>query len=256
MGINIVIFANHALRASIVAMRETLAEMKRTDRIGAVHKKVATLDGVFRLVGQPSMEENEKRFVKNFKKGPSAVIVAAGFEKNIWPLNSERPKALLEINGKSILERQRDLLHKSGIERVAVVTGYKREKIKLPSLTLYHNPKYQSTHILHSLFCAEAQMQDKFLFLYGDVLFEDFVLEKLLKTKNDITLVVKRKSASDGAGKPERDWALVGRRSDQASEEILKIGHHLKSSEVNAEFIGLALFSKRGAQNLQHLAIT
>jgi phosphoenolpyruvate phosphomutase len=250
IGIPIVIFANQALRASVVAMKETLSEMKRLDRIGPVDKKVAPLSEIFRLVGQPMMEENEKRFVKNFKKAPSAVIVAAGFEENLWPLNSERPKAMLEIRGKSILERQRDLLRRAGIERIAVVTGYKREKVSLPQVQIYPNANYRTTGSLHSLFCAEEEARGKFVFLYGDVLFEEHVLEKLLKSKADVTLAVKRPLGSDGS-KPERD--LVVLRGPAGQEEIAAIGHQLGHSEANGEFMGLALFSKRGAQSLREI---
>ena len=255
MGIKIVIFANQALRASVTAMKETLKEIRRADTTATVNKKIAPLDEVFRLVGQPSLEENEKRFVKNYKKSPTAVIVAAGFEKNFWPLNSDKPKAMLEINGKSLLERQVELLEKSGISRIAVVTGYKHEKINLPSIVTYHNPLYRQTHILHSLFSAEAEMQDKFLFLYGDVLFEDYVLERLLKSKHDISLAVKRVNPEgilrkNGFSKLERDWVKLGpgEKNDASSREVLEAGHHLASDDIGGEFIGLALFSKRGAK--------
>lgn len=252
MGIKIVIFANQALRASVAAMQDTLKKIRSADTTSTVNDKIVPLSEVFRLVGQPNLEENEKKFVKNYKKGPSAVIVAAGFEKNFWPLNADKPKAMLEIKGKTILERQVELLGHCGVGRIAVVTGYKHEKIRVDGIATYHNPAYQKTHILRSLFSAETEMNDKFLFLYGDVLFEDFVLEKLLKSKHDVTLAVRPVSAGrelhkNGFYKPERDWVMV----EPASGQVKSIGHHLNLDDVNAEFLGLALFSKRGAQSLR-----
>lgn len=255
IGVPIVIFANQALRASVAAMKETLRDMRLADSAAAVGKKIVPLDEVFRLVGQPHLEANEEKYVKNYKKAPTAVIVAAGFEKNFWPLNSNKPKVMLEINGKSLLERQVELLEKSGITRIAVVTGYKHEKINLPSIVTYHNPLYRQTHILYSLFSAEAEMQDKFLFLYGDVLFEDYVLERLLKSKHDISLAVQRVNPrgifqKKGFSKLERDWVKIafGEKNDSTSREVLGVGHHLAVDDIGGEFIGLALFSKRGAK--------
>ena len=255
MGIGVVIFANQALRASISAMKATLGEIRHKDTVGTVNKKIAPLDEVFRLVGQPVLEENEAKFVKNYKRLPSAIITNAGFERNFWPLNSDKPKAMLEINGKSILERQVDVLKRSGIERIAVVTGYKREKIALPSILTYHNPDFRDTHILHSLFRAESEMHHKFIFLYGDVLFEDFVVEKLLKSKADINLAVRRLPRVNGASsehsKPERDWVVTSSGTNghgPDSEAVLGVGHHLTAERANSEFIGLASFSKRGAR--------
>ena len=252
MGIKIVIFANQALRASVAAMKVVLKQIRRTDTTATVNGTLVGLDEIFRLVGQPVLEENEKKFVKNYKKGPAAVIVAAGFEKNFWPLNADKPKAMIEIKGKTLLERQVDLLHKCGVTRIAVVTGYKHEKVRLETIVTYHNPAYQKTHIVRSLFSAEPELQDKFIFLYGDVLFEDFVLEKLLKSKHDISLAVRPVSAGrelqkNGFSKPERDWVTT----EAGSSTTRAVGHHLCLDDVNGEFLGLALFSKRGARVLR-----
>jgi len=245
MGIDITIFANQAIRASIKAMKETLDEVRKAESVSSVSKKIAPLSEVFRLVGQPALEENEAKFVKNYKRRPSAVIVAAGFERNLWPLNSDRPKAMLDIRGKSLLERQVEILKKAGIDRIAVVTGYKREKISAPGIVTYYNPQFKDTHILHSLFRAEAEMQDKFLFLYGDVLFEEHIVEKLMRSRRDINLAVRRGLApGQDSSKRERDWAIAD------DDHVKAIGHHLGKGS-NAEFIGLAYFSKRGARTLR-----
>src|SRR3989338_7656110 len=224
MGIKVIIFANQALRASVDAMRKTLTILRQKECLLPVEKDIVPLKEIFRLVGQPQYEENEAVFVKSYKKSPTAIIVAAGFEQNFWPLNSEKPKAMLEIKGKSILERQVEVLKKAGIQRIAVVTGYKKEKIHHPDILTFDNPDFRRTHILRSLFCAEPEMDDKFIFLYGDVLFEDFVIEKLLRAKGDINLVVKRlpgvSSGSSVNDKLEHDWVVAG-------DQVFSIGHHL-----------------------------
>lgn len=252
MGIRIAIFANQALRASVVAMRRTLETMRRRRSLRAVERDIAPLSEVFRLVGQPDLERNDLEFVRRFTGAPRAVIVAAGYEKAFWPLNADKPKAMLEIRGKSLLERQVEILRAGGVERVAVVTGYKRDKVVVPGIVKYPNPRYRQTHILHSLFCAEPELRDKFLFLYGDVLFEDHVLEKLLRSRHDVTIVVHRprRDSEISRPKPQRDWAVLDSVDREGIADVVRVGHHLPKGKANGEFIGLALFSKRGAQLL------
>ena len=64
-----------------------------------------------------------------------AIILAAGSGLRLGQHTKDIPKALLDINGKSILERQISLLRQHGINEIFVVTGYQREKpINLPQI--------------------------------------------------------------------------------------------------------------------------
>src|SRR5882724_11437730 len=62
-GFRMAIFANQALRAAIVAMRETLRELRRTGRVAAVEDRIAPLEDVYALVGVPELKANEQRFL-------------------------------------------------------------------------------------------------------------------------------------------------------------------------------------------------
>ena len=61
-----------------------------------------------------------------------AIILAAGFEPGLLPLIEDRPKALLDIKGKSILERQVETLNACNIKDIVVVRGYQKDKFALP----------------------------------------------------------------------------------------------------------------------------
>src|SRR5580765_1988418 len=127
-GFRMAIFANQALRAAIVAMRETLAEIRRTGRAASVEDRIASLEDVYALVGVPELKANEQRFLFAGDEAPRAIILAAGYEPQLMPLIQDRPKAMLEVKGRSILERQLDTLHGYGIRDVVVVRGYKKEQ--------------------------------------------------------------------------------------------------------------------------------
>ncbi|HSF34300.1 MAG TPA: isocitrate lyase/phosphoenolpyruvate mutase family protein, partial [Candidatus Tectomicrobia bacterium] len=103
-GIKIVIFANHPVRAAITAMRQTLALLRREGTASLLDPHIASLDEVYDLVGVAELKAAEEEFLPVGAEEVRAIILAAGFEPGLLPLIEDRPKALLDIKGKSILE--------------------------------------------------------------------------------------------------------------------------------------------------------
>ena len=119
----------------------------------------------------------------------NAIIIAGGSSTRIRPLSNEIPKTMIEIYGKSILERQIELFQRYGISDITVVTGYQSEKINLPNITCIKNEKYKSTNVNEGLFCAKAKFNDSVVITHGDLIFEHEVLEQALNfKKNDLLL--------------------------------------------------------------------
>src|SRR5262249_28175560 len=126
-GFKLVIFANQALRAAVKAMRQALSTLKQEGRPAAVDDRIATLPEIYELVGVPDLQVNEQKFLLPGGHDVTAVIIAAGFEEALLPLIEDRPKAMLEIKGKTILERQIQALNDCGVKDVVVVRGYRKE---------------------------------------------------------------------------------------------------------------------------------
>lgn len=263
-GYKVIIFANHALRAQVKAARGVLRTLRQKERLASVEKDIAKLSEVFELVGQPTLEAHAERFSPKLPKPPTAIILAAGFEPQLMPLIVDRPKALLEIHGRSILERQVEVLRQAGVKRIAVVRGYQKHRIDLPNLVAYDNDRYEKAYILDSLFCAEREMEGGFLFLYGDVLFDEAVLLKALKSRADIGLVVDRALPELIRQHPEllaahadlvvtNGRALPGHRfvPPRRQDRILKIGTRVPAEKATGEFIGIGRFSAKGADLLR-----
>lgn len=61
----------------------------------------------------------------------NAIIMAAGTSSRFVPLSSEKPKALLEVKGEILIERQIRQLKEAGINDISIVIGYKAERILL-----------------------------------------------------------------------------------------------------------------------------
>lgn len=265
-GAKIIIYANQPVRAAIRAMRDTLDLIKQDTRPGAANDRIVTLPEVYDIVGVPQMEQDEKAFLPVGGEKITAIIAAAGFEKQLLPLIEDKPKCLLDIKGKTILERQVGALNECNIKEIALVRGYKKEAIALPNIRYYDNDRYDETGELFSIFCAEREMKGRTIVLYGDIIFDDTILEKLLKSPADITLIVdlawqdqQQRGAQPAhinpdlvtlADPPGRSY-LSRFIMPEGNHQILKIGQHLPHDQAHGEFIGMAMFSERGTQALR-----
>ena len=262
-GFKIVIYANQMVRASIRAMRDALEVLKKDTRPGSVNDRIVKLKEVYEIVGVPQMEEDERRFLPVGGEKITSIIAAAGFEKQLLPLIEDKPKCLLDIKGKTILERQVAALNDCNIKDIALVRGYKKEAITVPNIRYYDNDRYEETGELASLFCAENEMKGRCLVLYGDIIFETAVLEKLLKSPADISLVVDlawHDELQHRTAVPhiKRDLVSLQDAPDKSSlfrymtpdeqNRIVQIGQHVPHEQAHGEFIGLAMFSERGIE--------
>lgn len=187
--------------------------------------------------------EKSKRKIK-------AIIVAAGHDKRIEPLNEKLPKCMLDVKGKTILDRQIEALKSFGINDIIIIKGYKQETIEIPSAKYYLNPDFENNGIVSSLFFAEKEMNSDFVFLYSDIIFDRKILARLLKNDEDICLVVdldwKERYKKRGV-QPAGEVELVEVKDDK----ITKIGKKIDTENIHGEFIGLAMFSKKGAEILK-----
>jgi phosphoenolpyruvate phosphomutase len=261
-GFRMAIFANQALRAAIVAMRDALRDMRRRG-LASVEARIAPLEEVYALVGVPELKANEQRFLFAGDEAPRAVILAAGFEPALLPLIEDRPKAMLEVNGRSILTRQVEALKRCGVRDVVVVRGYKKEQIAVPGVRVVDNDRFDETGEVYSLFRAEGELGGPFVLLYGDIIFEPGILVKLLQTPADVAVVVDRAfhdAYRAGVAMPAGPLDLVvtetppnGRRfvAPEEGSRVRRIGPQVTAHEAHGEFIGMALFSPRGAAALR-----
>jgi len=58
-----------------------------------------------------------------------AAIIAGGFGKRLRPLTLEKPKPLVEVAGKPIIQWQIEWFKRYGVDTIVVLTGYLREKL-------------------------------------------------------------------------------------------------------------------------------
>ena len=110
----------------------------------------------------------------------------------LLPLTKNRPKCMVELLGKHLLFHQLEILRKNNINDIIVVTGYLNEKIVADGIKKINNPKYNSTNMVYSLFCAEEIMSsdEDLLVIYGDIVYNDKVIKEVKNCNYDISVVV------------------------------------------------------------------
>lgn len=176
-----------------------------------------------------------------------AIIIAAGMGSRLNPLTNDKPKCMLELNGKTLLQHQIDALRGAGIDRIAVIKGYKKEKINYSDLIYYHNDNYENNNILHSLFYAEEEMNDEFIAAYSDIFYTKDIVKRLLESKEDISIVVDIDWRGYYEGRTDHPIEEAENVIFDANNSVIKIGKILPDKNaVHGEFIGMMKCSQKG----------
>ena len=259
LGVKMVIYANHGLRAAIRSVEETFAEILRAGTTAAVEPNIAPMRLVFELQGMVQMKRDEERYLRSDKPLTRAIIPAAGdhlSEYSMQHIAADIPMAMLDLNGKPLLQRQLEALNAAGIPDVTVAGGYQHDKIQVDGIKLVVNDEWNTTGIAYSILQADSgSYEGRTLVAFSDILFDKSALERLLGSEEDVTLLVDRTyDAKDYA--PDRNITLVkvsnpplpSRRAldTHGVNTVLKIGKGLDADEADCEFAGLILFSRKG----------
>jgi choline kinase len=172
-----------------------------------------------------------------------AIILSAGKGSRLLPLTAERPKCLIELSGKSLLEWQLDALGSAGVRDVVVVTGFRDDLVdavgaRRPGVRTLFNPFYHVADNLGSVWMARGELDSDTLLLNGDTLVSPELLAIVLAAETGpVAVTVDEKEAYDA------DDMKVLRDGDR----LLRIGKALEPGGYNAESIGLLAFRGEGA---------
>jgi choline kinase len=193
-----------------------------------------------------------------------AIIVAAGRGRRLGTETDAIPKCMVKVAGRAILHHQLDALAAAGVDDFVIVRGYRGDLIApplgAPALRFVDNPEWAENNILTSLFFAEHEMRDGFLFSYSDIVFAPEHARGLVAATAPgtaaapATLVIDRRWREAYEGRtlhPVSEAELARVDGDGAGAMVTRVGKRLVGAEEAAgEFIGLARFSAEGAAAL------
>ena len=121
-----------------------------------------------------------------------AIIFNSGLGKRMGDLTKNNPKSMVKLyNGETIFERQIRILSAYGIKEFIITTGPFKEQLEKASqkftnckFQFVHNPLYQETNYIYSMYLAKDYLDDDVLLLHGDLVFNKKLVEKILDDKH------------------------------------------------------------------------
>ncbi|OAN51499.1 NTP transferase domain-containing protein [Magnetospirillum moscoviense] len=184
-----------------------------------------------------------------------ALILAAGRGSRMLALTEDRPKGLVELAGRPLLDYQLAALTGAGCGPIGAVTGYMADALEGRGLTLFHNPRWAQTNMVASLACAEEWLQDgPVVVSYSDIFYQAQAVQALLAADADIAITFDPHWLGLWQARfaePLAD-AETFRRDDQGF--LLEIGARAASlDEIQGQYMGLLRFTPAGWRRVQDL---
>ena len=169
---------------------------------------------------------------------PHAILLCAGLGSRLLPLTADRPKCLIEVGGRTILEHQVDALRAAGVGGITVVGGYRFDRLEAfaggrwgegdrPELVL--NPFYAISSSIGSVWAARHRLAGRFCLLNGDTIYDPaLVADGLGRLRPGVNLFV------EPAAVPDVDDMLVRLDGDR----IIAVGKDLPPAMAHHRSLG------------------
>lgn len=129
-----------------------------------------------------------------------ALILAAGLGTRLRPLTDDKPKSMVEVNGKPILIKQIENLKSNGVQDIIVIAGYKSNmmisilKESFPTVKVVVNNDYDKTNNMYSAYLAKNYLYNSpFLLMNADVFYDSEIISELLNSKYENAIVVEER---------------------------------------------------------------
>lgn len=175
-----------------------------------------------------------------------AIILAAGRGSRLGSKADGRPKALLKIGGRTMIEHQLEALSSEGVGPVTVVIGHEGDQIRAAlgeSVEYVVNERYEETNSLYSLWLAREVLSDEVLLLNSDLFFHPRILKRLLAVPGSAL-------AYDSVSATGAEQTKVGLRKGR----ITDLGKDLPVTGSRGENLGLIKLDGPGAAALRRRA--
>ncbi len=256
-GANLVIYANHGMRAAIRAIESAYARILTSGSSAAIEGEIASVSQVLELGGMARMKAEERAFLRT-EEPVRAVIPAAGDHGNVPSMReiaADVPMAMVDVHAKPILQRQVETLHRVGIEDIHVIAGYRGDQIEVEGVSIIASDAWREQGIAPSILSAGEPAGERTLVAFSDVLFDAELLRRLLDRSEDVVLAVDRRyNAARYDASRAADLAVLSDRpaptrrtlDTTALSAVLRTGKQLHPVEAHTEFVGIALLSAKG----------
>ncbi|MCC6214153.1 MAG: phosphocholine cytidylyltransferase family protein [Polyangiaceae bacterium] len=182
-----------------------------------------------------------------------AIVIGAGRGARLGCQTDDRPKGLVEVMGRPMLEWILEALGEAGIRRseVVFVSGWAEEAVRAryPEFTYVRNERWAHNNVLASLLCAREHLLEGCVTTYADIVYDGAIVRRLVAAPEPIVLGCDtrwRRRYAVRTQHPESDAEKLraeGRR-------VVEVSRRIPSEAADGEFIGVTKLSAEGARRL------
>ena len=174
-----------------------------------------------------------------------ALILAAGRGSRMQHLSDERPKCLVELAGRPLLERQVAALRAAGIGEIGVVRGYRAEMLAFPGLTYFDNARWAETNMVASLAAAAEWLRTGAVIVsYADIFYRAALVRRLGNVAGDLVITYDRAWRTLWTQRFADPLADAETFRTNDAGELLEIGGRTRSiDEIQGQYMGLLKFT-------------
>lgn len=174
-----------------------------------------------------------------------AVILAAGRGSRMGEVGDARPKCLVELIGKPLLERQLAALRAGGAAEIAVVRGYRAEMIERPGLVYFHNPRWAETNMVMSLAAAAPWLAAGTVIVsYADIFYRRELVAALAAAPGDLVISFDRQWRALWSRRFADPLADAETFRRDAAGRLVEIGGKTKNvADIEGQYMGLIKFT-------------
>lgn len=183
-----------------------------------------------------------------------AIILAAGRGSRMQHHTDNIPKCMLTLHGKPLLHHQIDAITRAGIQDIAIVCGYQKDKIQHPQIKRrFENTRWHETSIVRSLLAADAWLQqDDCLVSYADIFYDTSAVQSLIQTNNNICITYSTKYKELWISRFTDPFADLETFKFDDKNHLTEIGARPTTwDDVQGQYMGLLKFTPTGWKNIQ-----
>jgi len=185
---------------------------------------------------------------------PKLIILAAGRGVRLRPFTNNRPKCMVEVHDKPLIQWQVEMARQSGIKDIVIVTGYLGEVIDIDGVIYVENSRFAETNMVETLFCASSYFSSPLIVSYGDIIYESGGLDLILEGTDHVSVVVDKLWRSYWEKRfPD---VLLDAETLVLDDDghIVEIGQRPSAfSEIQGQYIGLTAYRDEGLKALCEL---
>jgi L-glutamine-phosphate cytidylyltransferase len=174
-----------------------------------------------------------------------AVILAAGRGSRMGSTGDDRPKCLVELNGKPLIALQMAALRRGGAEQIGVVRGYRAEMVEFEGLTYFSNPRWAETNMVMSLVAASPWLRSgPVIVSYADIFYRSELIRGLAAATGQLVITYDRAWRQLWTRRFSDPLADAETFRIDGSGHLLEIGGKTKRIEdIEGQYMGLLKFT-------------